>query len=164
VKGHDVLVEAFCRVKERLPDAQLTLIGEGPEEKSLVAQANRLGVQNGITFAGWCDRAVVREHLRGAHVFAFPSRSEGLGLALIEALAVGVPCVATNVGGIPEVVCSSDVGRLVPPEDPEALAQELVCVLENPTVAKQLSTAGRERAQAFSWEEALDAYERVLHA
>lgn len=162
VKGHDVLLRAFQHIVREVEGAELRLIGDGPEREQLEQLASDLGIASRVSFVGWRSREEVRDELYRASVFAFPSRSEGLGLALIEALAVGIPCVASDVGGIPEVISSPDVGCLVPPEDPDALAEELIGVMSDAARADQLSKAGRERAQAFSWEEALDAYTGVL--
>ena len=123
-KGHDVLVEAMREV----PGAELVL-----------ANAR-----------GWVDDATRAALLRGATVLAYPSRDEGFGFPVLEAMSVGVPVVASAVGGVPEV--AGDAALLVPPDDPGALAAALRTALGDEAERQRLITSGRARASSFSWE------------
>jgi glycosyltransferase involved in cell wall biosynthesis/peptidoglycan/xylan/chitin deacetylase (PgdA/CDA1 family) len=148
-KGLDRLVEAFARVRNARPAAQLTLVGDGPERARLESLAARLGLGGSVIFTGRQEN--VRPWLAGFDVFALPSLTEGIPLALLEAMAVSVPVVASDVGGIPEVVNSPACGRLVPPGDPCALEQALTELLGNPGARDALGRAGAVRVrQAFS--------------
>lgn len=140
VKGHATLLRAL----PALPGARLAIAGRGAEESNLRALAAELGVANRLHLLGVVDG--VDALLRAADLFVHPSRSEGLPLAVLEALAGGVPVVASRVGGIPEAVEDGRSGLLVPPGDPEALAAAIGELLADPERAKALGRAGFERA------------------
>lgn len=161
LKGHDVLIEAFQRVQRFERNAELVIVGSGPLEDDLKAQVVSRELRDTVTFTGWLEKQEIRTLFEDASVFAFPSKSEGFGIALIEAMAAGLPCVATNVGGIPEVIRDHAVGTLVPPNDPESLAQGLLGILKDRECATRFSLNARLRANDFSWEKALVQYEQV---
>ena len=138
-KGPDVLVAAAERLVLKVPTATLLLVGDGPLRPSLVAQASAAGVR--AVFTG--QRRDVPALLRVCDVVAVPSRQEAFGRIIIEAMASGVPVVATAVGGIPEVCTDRLTGLLVPPDDPDALATALAATLADPA-----ATATRVRAGA----------------
>jgi len=137
-KGVDVLLEAAARVHTKLPSAFL-VVGEGPLGKRLAARAAGDGLP--VRFAGRRDD--VPELMRLCAVVVLPSRREAFGRVLIEAMATGVPVVATSVGGIPEVCVDGVTGLLVPPDDPEALAVAIAL-----TLTDQAATAARVAAAA----------------
>lgn len=143
-KGHDVLLSAFAQVVRRVPDASLVLVGDGTLRGALVAQARSLGVQDAVQFEGAVDD--VWPLLAEADVFALASRYEPLGLAALEAMAAGLPVIATKVDGLRMLVEPGVNGELVPPDDPDKLAAELVRLLESPGLAARMGDAGRLRA------------------
>jgi len=148
-KGHAYLIRAFARVRSRLPDACLLLVGSGPDAALLARVAVECGCADAVHFAG--ERADVAEYIQAMDVFAFPTLTEGFGLALAEAMACGVPVVASAVGGVPELVRDGVSGLLVPPADPDALAAAILRILEAPELAKRLSTVNlRDFADNFS--------------
>ena len=161
VKGHDVLLRAFPRVRARVPAARLVIVGGGGDRAPLEALAADLGIAAAVTFDGPLDAARVRERLAGARVFVLPSRSEGLPLSLVEAMAAGVPCVATAVGGTPEVL-TPDAGVLVPAEDPASLGDAVADLLLDEARSSSLAVAGRRRAAELSATTSTAAYEEVL--
>ncbi|GAB5536487.1 MAG: hypothetical protein Rubg2KO_27360 [Rubricoccaceae bacterium] len=161
VKGHDVLVDAFAHVLKSVPDAKLILVGDGPERGALMEQATQLGIVTSINFAGSLEPAEIREHLRNARVFALPSRSEGLPVALLEALATGTPAVASAVGGVPNVLATGG-GYTVPPEDPRTLADQLTVLLTDSKLATQVGKEAFQNAQNYSSDHVIDTYECVL--
>ena len=138
-KGQDVLLAAWPRVLEALPDARLVLIGEGPEVESLRAHAAR-----GVSFAGL--RRDVPEWIRAADVVALPSRWEGMALTMIEGMAAGRSVVATDVAGAREAL-DRGAGAVVPVEDPGALAAALLERLRDPELAAREGTEGRRRVE-----------------
>jgi glycosyltransferase involved in cell wall biosynthesis len=162
LKGYDVLLRAFAQLSRTVPQARLWLLGDGPQREELEGVAVRLEIHDRVEFHGWCPSEEVRRRLRQSTVFAFPSRSEGFGLALLEAMATGLPVVASRVGGIPEIVTTPDHGLLVDPEAPTELAAALRQVLCSPDLRRRLSSGARNRAQDFGWETVVDAYERVF--
>ncbi|MEM1116388.1 MAG: glycosyltransferase [Bacteroidota bacterium] len=159
VKGFDVLIEAVRRLRVAR-DVRLHLIGDGRQRGALERQAAEAGLADAVTFAGHLDPEGVRDAFRAASVFALPSRSEGLPLALIEAQAAGLPVVATRVGGVPDQV-PHPAGILVEPDDPAALAEALGTTLANPQRAARAGRAGREVARTRSADAMVEAYERL---
>lgn len=138
-KGWDVLCAAAPLVRERVPDARIVVVGDGPERERLTA----LGRDAGVAFAGYRERA---GRFAGAFdVVVVPSRYEGFGLVAVEAMLAGVPVVASDVGGLPEVV--GDAGVLVPPEDPKALGAAVAGLLTDRERARELGARGRRRAE-----------------
>jgi glycosyltransferase involved in cell wall biosynthesis len=152
-KGHRILLQAFERLLRAGVDTSLTLIGEGPLRGDLKRQAKGLGIAHAVHFTGALSNSEVYATLRRAHIFAHPSRSlpdgqeEGLGLAVQEAMAVGLPVVATCTGGIPESVVDGETGWLVPHSDPEAMAESLRRLAANPQQRSQMGAAGRQRIE-----------------
>jgi len=129
-KGVDVLLGAFAQLRAGVRAERLVLVGAGSAESELREAAAGLGVADAVTFAGRLGATDVARWMAAADVLVLPSRSEGLGLVLFEAMACGTPCVASNVGGIPEALDAPACGRLVGPGDPAALALAIGDVLE----------------------------------
>ncbi len=160
VKGQRYLIEAFRMVRMRMTTAHLVILGEGQERELLKQQAQRLGVLDSVHLLGFRDD--VLEMLPQMDVFTLPSLSEGLPLALLEAMAAMRPVVVTQVGGMPEVVEDGKTGFLVPPGDAEALATRLLCVLETPGLGAQLGKAGRDTiCSQFSHRAMLGKYQEI---
>jgi len=154
-KGADIFVEAAALLHGRFPDVQFVIVGdvEDPALKEhLSTRIARLKLADRVTFAGhWNGMA---DCYAALDLLAAPSRWEGFGLVLAEAMAAGVPVVASAVGGIPEVV--GKAGALVPPENSEALAASIGDVLANPAKAASMSTAGRQESGRFDWARSAD--------
>ena len=129
-KGLSYLIAAFSKVKTQMPQARLVLVGDGPCKAELQMQAADALCGNSVHFLG--HRANVERLLKGMDVFILASVAEGMPRVLLEAMAAGVPCVATQAGGIPEVINGEAVGFLVPPADSEALAEMMLRVAEMP--------------------------------
>jgi glycosyltransferase involved in cell wall biosynthesis len=141
------LVRAFARLRD---DAQLVVAGDGSARSGLEELAVRLGVAERVRFLGFVAPARVPALLAHVDVLALPSRFEELGTAVVEALRAGVPVVASDVGGLPEVV--GDAGLLHAPGDAEACARGLAAVLGDRALAARLAAAGRRSAPAYDWE------------
>jgi glycosyltransferase involved in cell wall biosynthesis len=148
VKGFDVLVAALADVVARVPDAHVLLIGEGADRAALQARAAALGLADRLHITGAVTDVMAR--LAGADVLAAPSRNEGMGRVLVEAMALGLPVVGTRVGGIGDVIVDNECGLLVPPEDPAALAEALVELGQDAALRVKLGAAAKPRAEAFS--------------
>ncbi|HAR66656.1 MAG TPA: glycosyltransferase family 4 protein [Lentisphaeria bacterium] len=156
-KGLDVLLEALSTLKEL--DWTLKIVGDGPELAALTAQAQQLGLAGRVEFSGWCERAALPAAYQGADGFVFPSRAEGLPNALLEAMACGLPVVATQVSGSEDIVVDGENGCLVPAEDAAALAAGIRELLES---RKGYGPAARKHVQKhFCWEAAAAAYARL---
>ena len=161
VKGFDVLVAALPAVAAAVPSARVLLVGDGPERAALQAQAAACGVGQRLHVTG--ATAEIARALAACDVLAAPSRNEGMGRALVEAMALGVPVVAAAVGGIPAVVGDGEGGRLVPAGDEAALAEALVELGVDHGLRAKLAAAAPARAEAFSAEAAAAAMRAVYH-
>lgn len=148
-KGFDVLLEACRRLVDDGLDLRLTLAGDGPRLNRLKARASRLGLEQRVSFAGFVPHHQVAALYRAADLFLAPSRitasgdRDGIPNVLVEAMALGLPVVATDVAGIGEVVRDRETGRLVPPEDPAALARAASEVLADRAGAMAMAQHGR---------------------
>ena len=161
VKGHDVLVAAFRRVVDAIPDARLVIAGEGQFRQVLEEQIRTLGLGSSVDLVGHQTARGVRDWMARARVYVLPSRSEGMPLSLLEAMAAGVPVVAARVGGVPEVL-TAGTGIIVEPEDPTALGDAIAGVLAKPERQDEMSRQAGERVRAFAAQESYAAYERLM--
>ncbi len=161
VKNHALLLRAFRRVLERYPDCGLLLAGRGELEGALRRQAAELGIEERVHFLGF--RADIPQVLQALDCFVFPSLREGLGLALVEAMACGLPVIASQVGGIPEVFSEEPMGTLVPPGDEEALAAAMTRMVETPPELRSAmgESARRRAVDRFRAERMRADYERL---
>lgn len=159
VKRQDLLIRAFRQVLAGRPDAHLLLVGDGPWMDRLRELAAGLGLADRVHFAGYQGRPA--PYLQAMDVFALSSQSEGMPLAILEAWAAGVPVVATRVGGLPELIDEDRTGVLVDFDDEAALAGALGGLIADPTAARRLGEAGRERVVSrFSLRTMADEYHR----
>lgn len=145
-KGQRYLVAAAPALLARHPNARITIVGDGELLPDLKRQASELGIAERVSFPGF--RTDVVELLAAFDVFCFPSHLEGLGTSVLDAMGVVLPIVATTAGGIPEMIESGTHGLLVPPKDPDALAEALSWMLEHRDEAAAMATAGRARLEA----------------
>lgn len=145
IKAHVDLLAALPPLIARWPALTLDLVGDGPMRATLEDQARALGVEKSVRFLG--ARTDVPALLAGAHVFVLPSLSEGMPGSVLEAMASGLPVVATRVGGTPEIVEEGRTGLLVDPARPEALSKALSVVIEDPQLAANYGEAGARRAR-----------------
>lgn len=147
-KGHRMLLEAFIILRRQMPDVTLLLVGDGPLRASVVTHAMERGCADAVRFVGYDPRA--RAIIAGCDVLAVPSEMETFGRTVIEAFSGGVPVVATDVGGIPELIPYDGRGLLVPSGDADAFAAALVRVLRDRAFAATCREAGR-RVVASGW-------------
>jgi glycosyltransferase involved in cell wall biosynthesis len=160
-KDHATLVEALALLRARQPRAWLVIAGEGELRGALEAQARALGVEGRTVFAGF--RNDLDRLLPAFSVFCLSSRLEGLGTSVLDAMALGLPVVATAAGGIPEAVVDGVTGRLVPPRDPRALADALFEALSDEARRKAWGETGRRRfLECFTCERMVDETLRVI--
>jgi glycosyltransferase involved in cell wall biosynthesis len=146
VKDLPALVDALAILRLAEPAARLVIIGDGPERARLEQQAATLGVTPALCFTGY--RSDVRQLLAAADVYANSSIHEGVSLTILEAMATGLPVVATRVGGTPEVVLEPETGVLVPARSPTALASALATLLHTPGRRRAMGDAARARVKS----------------
>jgi phosphatidylinositol alpha-1,6-mannosyltransferase len=168
-KGHDVLIRALALVRERVPEVELVVIGDGPLRGELEQLAVSVGVERAVRFLGTVSDEQRDRWLRRADVFTMPSRlpsnglaGEGFGIVYLEAAAYGKPIVAGNVAGALDAVADGESGLLVDPTDPSALADALARLLLDRELAGRLGTSGAERAWSFAWPLIVERLEAVL--
>lgn len=146
-KGPDILLQAIALLKQQSLDIELTIVGDGRYRHALEKQTCELQLAGQVTFRGQLTAGdQVRQELDRADLFVLPSRTEGLPRALIEAQARGLPCLAADVGGIPELLSSED---LVPPGDPITLAAKIRDVLQDATRREHMGRRNLQRARQF---------------
>jgi glycosyltransferase involved in cell wall biosynthesis len=159
-KGLLELLDAWRLLLHEVPDAHLVLAGSGPLEAELRRRATQPPLAGRVHLTG--EVPDVRPYLRAASAFAFPSWAEGLPNALLEAMAMGLPCVATDIGPIAGAVTDGEEALLVPVRAPQALAAALATILTQPALAARLGRAARKRVEAeFSLEREVDALETL---
>ncbi len=156
-KGQDVLIRAINRLVAGR-DLHLLISSEGPERHNYEALTTELGLTDRVHFLGYCDDMPAL--YRATDIVALASRADAFGLVLAEAAYFGLPAVATQVGGIPEVVDHGVTGLLVPPDDPEAMAVALAKLIDDPLQRRTLGAQARERAlRLFSAEQMVANFE-----
>ncbi|MGA2135615.1 MAG: glycosyltransferase [Bryobacteraceae bacterium] len=170
VKGFDVLLRAAARVCQAYPKATFLIVGSVQEPEcdlNLRDQLRRLGLEANVRFLGKMDNEAVWSLLKCCDVFCLPSRSEGMSNALLEAMGSGLPCVATAVGGTPEVLEDGRTGYLVRSEDDDAMAARILTLLDQPERARQMGRLAQavieDRFSANSMvRNIVAAYDRLL--
>lgn len=161
-KGVMTLVDAFTEIVKRVPDARLELYGEGPERDLLEMTVRIRKLDGKVAFHGWIDSH--EGYYRDFRLLAVPSEKESFGMAALEAMAAGVPVVATRVGGLPTLIGDKVTGLLVPPHDADALAETIVRLLQDRALAKRLGEAGHARAKdRYSDERFLSSWHALLN-
>ena len=146
IKGHDILLEALVEVRTVIPEVTLEVAGDGPLEGELAATVARLDLSDHVTFLGRVAQpAPVFER---AELVVVPSLGEGFGMVALEAMERGRPVIASDVGGLPEIVADGETGLVVPSGDADALAEAMVALAGDLDRARAMGLAGRERALA----------------
>lgn len=146
-KGHTFLLDAMVEVVKKIPDIFLLVIGDGPLRSSLEEKARCLGIEQNIQWFGVLKQEEVYKLYSIMDVFVMPSIYEGFGLTAAEAMAAGLPVVASSVEGLSEVVVDKETGYLFAPGDSRALAEKLIELLSNPEKRIEVGRKGRERVQ-----------------
>jgi len=154
VKGPEFLIEAAKYIIPKYPNTYFLFSGDGHLKQNLEEKASVLGIKNNIIFLGWRDD--IAEIISVYDVFVLPSLNEGMGRVLVEAMALGKPIVASNVGGIPDLVTHGKNGFLVPPKDPEELAKYIQILLEDGERREKMGLAGKDMVKNFSSEIMVD--------
>jgi glycosyltransferase involved in cell wall biosynthesis len=144
VKGHGVLLDAFADARRAMPWLKLLIVGDGPARPSIEAAIRRLGLGGDVRLVG--GARALGDLIASMDIFASAALSEGFGINFVEAMALGVPCVAFRLGGIPEVVADGETGLLVPPRNTRAFAEALDRLASDGPLRAKLGAAGRARA------------------
>jgi L-malate glycosyltransferase len=163
VKDLHTMLEAMSLLARDTPHARLVLLGDGPQRQELEAMVAERGLGSVVLFPGW--RTDATRLMPALDVFALSSVSEGISLALLEAMAAGVPAIATAVGGNREVIQQPDSGLLVPPRSPADLANAMRLLADDPERRSALGAGGRRRVEeAFSLSRMIADYEHLYRS
>jgi glycosyltransferase involved in cell wall biosynthesis len=165
VKGIEYLVDAVAGLRDELPDLQLVIAGDGPGRRALEQRARKSGISDRVRFAGWVDD--IENEMAEWQIAALPSLAEGLGIAALEAMAAGMPVIASDVGGLREIIQDGTTGFLIPPRNPASLAAKIAELARNPELRSRVGEAARAHvAKNFSIEREVSAiqsaYEKLL--
>lgn len=163
VKGHTYLIKAIQKVVKVIPEAKFLFVGDGELKPKLSEEIKSYDLQRNVFLLG--ARSDIATILSCINVFLLPSLNEGFGMVLIEAMAARKPVIATNVGGVPEVIINGTTGILVPPEDPEAFSSAIIKLYNNPEMSLEMGLAGYERAKKlFNIETTVHELEELYEA
>ncbi len=167
-KGLPYLLEAFARFSKSHGEYTLVLVGErleGGVDPSLIQLSKKLGIRHRVKFTGRLPESQAKEILAKARCLVLPSLAEAFGMTVLEGMASGTPVIATNVGGIPEVLRNGQNGILVPPADAIALANSIERVASDHKLRRRLTDGGRRTSKQFTWDETarktLEVYRQV---
>ena len=167
-KGLRYLLEAMPKILADQP-VELRIVGKGHLEAEVKAQCQEMGLDQAVRFLGFVTKEELAEEYAACDVFVLPAivdskgDTEGLGIVMIEALAHGKPVIASNVGGIPDVITNGKTGILIPEKDPDALTTAVIDMLNHPDQANSLGKAGLADIQSrFSWKKILPQWQAVF--
>ncbi|MCE7917802.1 glycosyltransferase family 4 protein [Betaproteobacteria bacterium PRO5] len=159
-------IYAFSHIRVNIPAARLTVAGSGPERSMLECLVTDLGLKGSVRFTGRLDNEMISMLYQEADVMINPSLVDNMPISILEALASGVPVVSTDVGGIPFLVTHERNALLVPPARPDAMAEAVLRVLNDPILASRLVDEGLKLAQEYTWpnvrERLLTVYRQIL--
>ena len=147
-KGLPILFESLLKLKELKYDFELTLLGDGEDKVFLENTAKETGLDKYVNFLGFVDQDKIAETLKTSDIFILPSYAEGIPVALMEAMAIGIPVIATYVGGVAELVIDQKNGQVVYPSDSDGLARAIMSYIDNPDFCKEVSKMPGQRSKA----------------
>jgi glycosyltransferase involved in cell wall biosynthesis len=164
VKGVEYLIHAIPQILKLLPDTRFLLIGEGPQRELLEELIQKYEVGKEVELLGYMPHNKLLPYYQQADLFVMPSINEPQGIVALEAMACGLPVVASNVGGIPEMVQHGKTGMLVPPAEPESLAKAIVDLFANERMYHSYSTCALNAVNKFSWAQNISRYINIFLA
>ena len=162
IKGHIHLLKAAAQLLAGRRDLFFVFVGEGELHDDLQRYAEEAGIAKNVRFPGW--RADVASMLSVFDVFVFPSLNEGMGKAIVEAMAMGKPVIASDIGGIPDLVVQGENGILVPPAYSAALAEAIMALYTNPERRRDMGARGMDKAAQYSAEAMLNKINRLYES
>ena len=163
-KGVNYLIEAMNIIRQKNQCVRLLLGGDGPEEENLKYLTRQLKLGCNIDFLGQIPNKQVPQYMAAAYVFVLPSLNEGFPNVVLEAMASGLPIIASKVGGLPEIIKEGENGFLVEPRNPGQIAEKVLLLLQNTELRKIISTNNKEKAKVYSWESVIDSLEEVYQS
>lgn len=161
VKGVRYLIDAMEFLVEKNKNISLVLVGDGEDRDDLKDLVKGYNLDEHVIFVGRVSDEEVPEYMAAADIFVLPSLSEGFGIVLLEAMASGLPIIATNIAGISEMVTDGENGFLVEPKNPEEIADRIMKLLEDDALREIISHNNKEKSKQFSWSQVVDMIESV---
>ncbi len=161
LKRVDILISALALLAREHPDVKLVIVGGGTLETRLKEQVKMMGLEESVLFTGYVEEMKVPLYTSACDIFVLPSEVESFGIVLLEAMAAGRPCVASRVGGIPELIEDGVNGLLVESGKPDELATAILRVLNEPELAEKFGKNNLEKVKGFSWDEIASRFEEV---
>jgi glycosyltransferase involved in cell wall biosynthesis len=149
--GVDCILRAFAYIKKEIPDAVLTVVGDGSQRNALENLATELHLQPHATFTGRVEHAEIIRHYSASDIYLNASKIDNQPLSILEAFACGLPVVTTDAGGIPDIVTDENTGFLVPVGDYEALASRALKLLEDQSIATNMTQLARVECERYTW-------------
>lgn len=162
-KGPEVLLNALPKILKEIPDIKLVFAGDGPLREELFKKSLKPDIKKHVMFTGFVQERVKPLYYRATDIFCLPSimKHEIFGIVNLEAMACGIPIVASKIGGIPDVVKDGENGLLVPPRDYGVLADAIIYVLENEDVRERMGKEGRKMVEGYSWKGIAERTEKI---
>jgi len=161
VKGVKYLIKAMKTVFETHHEARLLIVGSGEEKEKLRTLVRELNIEKQITFVGRVENELVPEYMAAADIFVLPSLREGMSIAILEAMASGLPIVTTDTCGMSEVIRDSKNGFLVEPKKSDQLAEKISLLLQDENLRKEISTNNKEDAKRYNWKKITAELEEI---
>ncbi|WP_336270249.1 glycosyltransferase family 4 protein [Vreelandella arctica] len=158
-KGQRLLLQAAQKLERQAPDIQFIFLGDGEDAKTLKAESSSL---SNVSWLGF--KSNIADYLAGLDVFAFPSRNEGLGSVLLDVMQLGIPVIATDVGGIPDIVQHEQTGLLIPNNDANALANSIMRLRDDAALQQRLVHRATERLDQYSPQSMTASYWHLYQA
>lgn len=163
VKGVQYLIMAMGKILEEIPNARLILVGDGGDRRRLESLSLKMGIQKSVQFVGKVPHQEVQKYMLQADVFVLPSLSEGFPNVILEAMACGLPIVASRIGGIPDILTTNVNGYLVEVKDTEALANKILLLLKDVALRKKMSDNNKHLVKKYSWDNVIFELERLYY-
>jgi glycosyltransferase involved in cell wall biosynthesis len=162
LKGVHDLIRAIANVRKRGLRAELMIVGEGQQKEALTALTRVLGIEEHVKFEGFVPYSEMPQYYKRCDIFCFPTMGEPFGKAVVEAMACGKPVIATNIGGPAEIIQDKVDGVLVPPSNPEEIAQQIMRLIEDKNERRRMGEKARETAvNRFSWSKIAEKYHQL---
>lgn len=161
VKGIRYLITALKMLQQQGQPVKLVLVGRGRGEKDLRRYVQQLDLVNSVIFTGQIPNENIPQFMAAADVFVLPSLSEGLPNVVLEAMASGLPIIATKVGGLPEIIEEGRNGFLVEPKNPKQIVEKILSIFGNDELRNSISANNREKIKEYSWDSVVDRLEKV---
>ena len=161
VKGVRYLIEAMKIIRQRNPNTRLMLVGDGEDREKLEGLVGEFDLKKCVSFVGRVQNEKVPVYMAASDVFVLPSLSEGFPVVSLEAMASGLPIIATNVGGLPEVVQNGENGFLIEPRNSEEIAEKILLILRDNRLRERISRNNKEKSKEYGWETIVKRLEEV---